>query len=826
MKRFSCFIAAFPLVVMFLIACLSVSAPVHAANNAVSVGSNIALGKTLTFNKEPNYTPCVDPDNKIWLTDGKYSSEGNLREVEGTKAIWVQKGTVGWQNTMPVIITMDLGSVQPISGVSYSTAAGSAGVNWPTAIYIATSDDNQTWHYAGDLTLLSQNGSPAAEGYQTFRYVTHDLHTKGRYISFGVAEVPYVFVDEIEVYKGDDAWLTQPASGRVVASMSDVVKVNAITSHVQHRLDDDIAAIREEISKSNISSGYKRTFTARLDKDAVATAQMVPLPKDFKTILPLNGIHRDILAVRGELLAAEGQKPLIVWHQHRYAWLPLLAMPNHQNNPQLNFSMLRNQFRSDDLLLTNASGKSQNVILQLKAPPRNTRSGWLQVYSVAWTDTAQGTPVADALMPVESQNGVYQISVPAGMTRKVWFTVDSSKVPAGSYKSAFTISGTNQQFNVPMSLNVSPVIMSTPRISLGMFADTNRDVAYGLNLQNRKAAIDMMRSHFVDSPWASGPARSYPNKEDFDAFGNLKTKLDFSNFDQWVAMWPGARHYFLFANVSDVFLGFKIGTPEFNARVGSWAKAFSSHMKDLNLQPKQLGILLVDEPRSDAQGTIIAAWAKAIKASAPEVTLFEDPAWERPDQAKIQDFLTQIDVLCPYLPRFESGGAPVQKYFANQQVQGKKLWFYQANGPVHLFDPQLYYRCQSWWAFASGATGQAYWSFGDLGGAPTSWNDYAATGVDYAPAFVDKNKVYDSVHWDAVREGMEDYEELAMLQDAIKASNNTAWKVRAQKVLDDAVASVTGSWTVDDKWQNEGDPNREDAQLLNVQSLLNSESTR
>jgi hypothetical protein len=80
--------------------------------------------------------------------------------------------------------------------------------------------------------------------------------------------------------------------------------------------------------------------------------------------------------------------------------------------------------------------------------------------------------------------------------------------------------------------------------------------------------------------------------------------------------------------------------------------------------------------------------------------------------------------------------------------------------------------------------------------------------------------VYNSIHWDAVREGIEDYEELAMLRDAIKSSSNAAWKIQAQHVLDDAVKTVTCVWSDDYNWPKETDPDLADAQLQKVQSLL------
>ena len=781
---------------------------------------NIALGKPVTFNTKPNYSYSTDPGDQVQLTDGQYSSEGQLTEVEKTRAIWVQKGTVGWVNKNPVVITIDLGSVQPISGVSFSTAGGTAGVFWPTAIHVAVSDDNETWHYAGNLVQSSRkNGVPPENGYAAFRYIDHDLHTKGRYITFGVDNTSLTFCDEIEVYRGDDAWLAQPAPGKVIPTMDKFVPEMTITSAAQQRIDDDIAAIQKSINTSNLSAARKSTFDDRLNKDASAASQMDALPRTFRTIIPINDIHRDVLAVRGEMLAVQGLKPLTIWKQHRYAWLPLLAEPEHQEKTELNFSMLKNQFRSDNILCTNASGQPQQVTLQLKNAPQSAENGWLQIYSVAWTDTAQGTPVADALFPVAPQNGVYTIDVPAGITRKIWFTVDSSKLASGISKSTFEVKSGNQQFTVPLNLDISKTAMNKPRISLGMWDYTNR-ITYALTEKNRKDAIALMRSHFVDTTWANRAALPWPGAADFDSEGNYKTKPDFTNFDQWVALWPGAKNYFVFPVVGTSFAGAKMGTPEFNARMGSWAKVLSAHMRELDLQPQQLGICLVDEPHTDAQDATIAAWANAIKAAAPDLTIFEDPAAARLGVKKNQDSITPVDIICPTLSAYFDGGRPLQKYFQQLRAQGKQQWFYQCTGPVRLYDPQLYYRYQAWNAFAEGATGQGFWSFSDTSHAPSSFSEYGTARINYAPVFFDDDTVYDSVHWDAVREGMEDYEELAMLQDAINASNNTAWKQQAGQTLDDAIKAVTGIWSRVYWWYQKSDPGLADAQLQNVRALL------
>jgi hypothetical protein len=786
---------------------------------------NLAAGKAVEFSRNPNYALCTDPDDKLQLTDGKFSSLGELQNVQNTNSIWVQKGTVGWSNTNPLIITVDLGSVQPISGVMYSTAAGRAGVTWPDSVYIAVSDDQKEWKVQGDLVALSRrNGTPPAEGYAPFRYQTRDLKTRGRYVAFSVVCTPYTFVDEIEVYAGDKALLNAPVGGESVSDLKAYTLQNMSAVGARRRLANDAQAIAQSVQASALPQDRRNQLATRLKELVEKGEEIRTAPSDFKAIVPLNATHREMFAIYAQTLAAQGVKPLTVWKQHRFAWQPLLAKPTTSQKNELSFSMLGNQFRSDALLLTNASTQPKTVQLKLNNPPRNAQTGWLQIDAVEFTDTKDGNVVASALLPVEAQNGSYAVTIPAGLTRKVWFTVDSSKVSAGNSQSVLEVVDGNTVERVPVSVSVANIAMKAPRISLGMWDYTNGNGIYGINPKNRDAAIKLMRSHYVDTPWASSVALPRPGAAEFDAQNNLKSKLDFRHLDEWIARWPGARRYFIYAAVGDSFGGVKMDAPEFAPRVGSWAKAVSAHVRELGLKPQQLGILLVDEPHKDEQDAIIAAWAKAINASAPELTLFQDPTWKRPDQTKIQEAITEIDILCPMLPLYYKAGEPVKSYYANLKKNGKELWFYQCTGPTRTYDPQTYFRHQAWHTYSIGGTGQGFWSFGDVGSAPSSWNEYAAGNTSYAPALLGTDTVHNSIHWDSVREGMQDYEELAMLQDAINSSKNVDLKTQAQKVLDDAVKAVVGSWDESPEtysWQSgKVDPNIADEHLDKVRKML------
>jgi hypothetical protein len=781
------------------------------------------LHQKVTVEPAPN-SPDTKSNDLAQITDGLYAGDRPVwDEASNSNSLWVQKGTVGWQHKKPVVITIDLGKVQPISGIIYSTGGGRAGVTWPDHLYIATSDDNKTWHYAGDLVPLSmKNGAPPAEGYANFRYVTRDLKTHGRYVSLGVVENTFVFVDEVEVLRGDDSLLAQPA-GKVIPPMMEFAARDVITDKARHRQNADIASVRALINKSNLSAQQKSTFEARLAADEKDSADMDLLSDDFKTIIPLTDAHRDILAVHSAALAAQGFAPLTVWKKHRDAWLDLINVPEKIAAPQLRISMLRNQHRSDAILLTNASGKPETVTIKLDSSPAGAQVGWLTLNQAIWTDTYANVPVQDALMPMELANGVYSMTIPAGVTGKLWVTIDSSKLAAGSYKSTFAIEANTQKISVPFNIEISKLAMPTPRMSLIMWDDTDHDGHGGINPQNREDAIALMRSHFLDTPTAYPSVLPLLKDSDFDADNNLIGKIDFTSFDQWISMWPGSRNYFVFRNIDGAknFAGKEMGTPDFDARVGNWAKAIAAHMTELGLKPSQLILCLVDETRSDASDAFLLGWSKPIKAAVPQFRLFTDPIWRNPEKGSLEA-VTINDIICPH-PNWEN-----DYYVKIAHQYNRELWLYNGPGLGRTGDPQLGYRQMAWRAFAVGGRGMGFWSFWDLSGAATSWNEYSAVRPTYAPAFLDKDTVYNSVHWDAVRDGIEDFEELSMLQDAIAKSKNIPLKAKAQKILDDAVAAanaLTSQGSVDDDngiydWNRNSDPAIVDTQLSKVRAML------
>lgn len=155
---------------------------------ACAAAENVALHKPYTLSPVPNYSYCTDVGDRVQLTDGEY--------VRGY--FWTQKGTVGWTHAAPALVTIDLGRVEPIRGVSWSCAAGVAGVAWPECLYVLASDDRKSWTFLGDLCELGTvERTPQEKGYALFRYATDKLRGHGRYVCVAAAAQPYCFVDEI-----------------------------------------------------------------------------------------------------------------------------------------------------------------------------------------------------------------------------------------------------------------------------------------------------------------------------------------------------------------------------------------------------------------------------------------------------------------------------------------------------------------------------------------------------------------------------------------------------------------------------------------------------
>jgi hypothetical protein len=428
--------------------------------------------------------------------------------------------------------------------------------------------------------------------------------------------------------------------------------------------------------------------------------------------------------------------------------------------------------------------------------------GYVTIQSVAHVDTKQGIVVADALeeKPTNPRTGALA-RIPLGTTRQVWIALDSRSLDPGTYLarlhvdkvrvSGGAVGNGRRVLSLPITLKVEPIeFPARPTLSLGMWDYTNHPPYHrGLTARNIGAAIADAKAHFHDAPWATSAVMPSLQKSQLDGNGNVEADaLDYAKFDKWFDDWKDyARRYMVFLNVPKSIAGFAMGTPEFDKLVGQYYKAWEAHLRKLGLKPKQVALLIRDEPHAESQHKHIFAWAKAIKAATDFFSIWEDPTDRKLGTPAQNAMLEACDTICPNLGIYSGLGKKAQDFYGKLVANGKReLWFYQCTGPVRLLDPYGYHRLQAWHCWVHGAVGQGFWAYADAGNG-NPWCEYLCKGTTYCPAYVAPDGITTSKHWEAVREGIEDYEYLHMLKTRIneltKAGKSSPALDKAKQLL-------------------------------------------
>jgi hypothetical protein len=748
-------------------------------------GDNIARGKPYTMKPRPNYKLCLDKGDVTQLTDGVYSKDG----------FWTQKGTVGWRSGKPTMITVDLGRVQPIRGASFNSAAGRAGVEWPQPILILVSDDGKLWYFADDLTALSAR--PPAKGYAKHKYRTNELKTYGRYVMFGV--VPgsqYMFCDEVEIIRGDDA-LLKGDRGKAVTDVMATLLSARITSFTRAQLRVDLDAVAKDITAEATPAAARADLRKRAGELGDRVAKMPALPQpDFKAVLPMNEIERDIFQLQANVWRAQGKPVLRLWQTHRWDMLgPTQEPPAKAKLPTVRVDMMNNESRADVFNITHAGQGEMTVRLRIEGLPGGPNPDYVVPHEVACIGTRSLGAVSSPLPVMKREGDAFVMRIAAGMTRQIWLAFNPDKLPAGRHTGRVVLNcGPIGKLNVPIDLNIWPGRMpDQTTLRVGGWSYTNRDNDRGMTLKNRDALITHLRERRVNTPWARSGAM--PTGK-YDKAGKLVTPPDTSNFDAWVQRWPDARCFMVFVSVGHhsgtnrtEFGGSKSGTKLFDIKLANWAHFWAAHMRKLGLKPNQLGMLLFDEPHNKEQYEILRTWAKVIQKAEPELVIWVDPT----PRAKSPDYLPmmkEMDVLVPHRPSWCNNLDWMPELFEKQQRDGRELGFYSCSGPARSFDPFSYYLLQGWHSFQIGGLWSQFWSFNDTRGAP-AWNDYASTSSGaFTPLLLTADGVVADKRMEAIHESAQDFEYLVMLRERVsklRAKDDQSAAVRnAAKILNTA----------------------------------------
>ena len=785
----------------------------------VPKGENVALKKPYTFSTPPSYALCRDPGDRTQLTDGEY-----------TKGyFWTQKSTVGWNSRNVFTVTIDLGETFPISGFSYSTAFGKAGVKMPEFIHIYASEDNKEWYYIGELMAksIAERGLPSEEDYIHYRAATNDMPCKGRHICFLIMQQPYTFIDELEVLKGDDSLLAKAPS----EEKSSTPMVHFYDKRLQSLIENDVKRLEDSIGK--LASPAKATLSAEIaDYRKNKLKRLTIGSEDVTPFLPIDAVHGEFYAINAKYLRAKGLDKPMLWRSCRWDNFNPMEAPSKKTKPEpLEVEMMRGEVRAESFNILNPTDKALKFKIEVKGLPDGSGIDCREVMVMV---AKQMKLSSSALRPGDGAS--LTVDVPSGMSRQIWLSFNRPTLKAGLYKATVNAVADNFSLAIPLRLKIYDFdFPKEPRMHVGGWDYLDGDGSYYRGKDCIKQNVAMMRSIYADSPW--GRSVVLPRGAKFDADGHLLNadQLNYNEWDNWSARWPGARIYCIFLAVGRKFYDEQMGTPRFNRMVSEFYGAWAKGLKARGIDSKNVVILLVDEPMTKEQDERIITWSKAIRDSKADFKIYEDPRWTNFEDGD-PEMYNSADILCPSTVQMTNAEdvEAFKKFFTDYRDKGKTLWLYSCHGPARLLDPITYHRGQEWRAFEMGAEGSFYWALGCGGGIGDSWHPFRQPGTEYSPFMVSPTGPMDAKQSEGLREGVQDYEYLCMLRDRIaelKAKGVKPGKLaKAEKLLAEAPARAlrltpvpnAPEWTYKNAimWYDEKDRTHMDTESRNVLRML------
>lgn len=781
-----------------MVAAIVVISLVVAAAAMAQPSHNLALHRPYELSPQPNYAPTRNEEDRSELTDGKRVLEA------GGASLWTDIAAVGWARPRePIVITLDLGAVEPIGAVAVHTAFGSAGVSGPRSIALLTSDDGKQYRLVGDLIRL--NGKPLPPDYGTYTrysYQVDSLQAHGRFIRFVV--VPsgrFFFSDEIEVFSGDHT-LGSAEYGPEITTPQLIEPQRLTQLGAYARIRTDLEAVQALIGAVKLDGALTAAITRELaDVGAELSARDVVVEYDhrFRAIVPLNDLHQRIFASYGRVLAAEGAAPMTIWHSPPYQMIESFARPDVPVQ-RLALNLMINERRAEVFNLTNASAKAAPVTFAIEGLPGGTNPPDVRVFEVQEVDTREGKVCASALLPLKAVGGQYQTMVAAGVTRQIWLAFEPRTIPPGRHTGTVRIRADVIRHDIQIDLNVAPIrFPDRTRLAFSLY-DEIVGKGYSITERNQQAARQfVLDDPLINGVWCNRRHVPLPRPEAFDAAGALVGAIDFSQWDAYVAFWSNTPQYFLslphdMHSTDFMFAGLKVGTPEADRALSQWAAAWAEHNHKLGLKPGQVVVSFVDEPHSDDQLAASYHFARAFSQGTRDILTYTNPHIDSIRREWGRKNLEVFDIVCPHLPAFIMSDDKTRTAYVPAAGTDRELWFYSCSGPARMLDPS-YYRLQPWHAYRHGGAGSLFWAFGDAGGS-TSWNEYAVVNFreTFTPIYIGDEDIHTSKHFEAAREGVMDYEYLRMLEDRIARLNDSpAHQVtvkRAKSLLQSLPASL------------------------------------
>lgn len=416
--------------------------------------------------------------------------------------------------------------------------------------------------------------------------------------------------------------------------------------------------------------------------------------------------------------------------------------------------------------------------LMLRVEPENLVSGEqslpatgvLNFHEVIDVPTQMSDFSADALPELGQAQ---TILLPGWSMRQLWIRVETGELAAGTWKSTLKIRALvpgQVEANVPVNLEVWPTVLP-PESALNL---CHWGYVYRSVLKDQpQAALEDKVAHGTSVFVATN---YYAPEAEFNDQGEIVGEINFTRHDAFVT--ERVPHgQILFFNYQHSLKGpGKPLSPLWNKAHAEWLAAWIQHLKDLGIGYEKYALYPIDEPGlRDGLVEQYIEYSKLARAVDPQILIYNDPV-AGATMSDLKKMAPYVNIWCPNRNGFLLHEGNEKLDFIKST--GSTVWTYECQGNAKHQSPLGYYRAQAWLAWHHGLTGIGFWSYCTSSSDP--W--YVPVGTnDYLLIYQGKG-VVSSKRWEAIRDGVEDYNLLRLLQQKV-VSGALKGKARAAQNL-------------------------------------------
>lgn len=435
----------------------------------------------------------------------------------------------------------------------------------------------------------------------------------------------------------------------------------------------------------------------------------------------------------------------------------------------------------------------------------------------AWNITVKNVEYVNCTEPTSEdvKAGLYPDPLPEhtpfaarpGKNSAVWVTVYVARnIPPGDYKGTIDlIAGGIGKVAVPLSVHVwNFTLPSVSRLRTAYGNTMSWPFTYNnaTTPEQRRKVVDLYNLNFWKhrvSPYA--PYWGY----DIGVTAQDGTvKLDFSDFDTAIAKYfPWFNSFMLPRFGMNDNVGFEGGDAE-RMKV-DYMRLVAEHLVDKGVLDKGY-YYITDEPQEEDYDAVVEA-AKLVRMADQRIKILLT-------EHIADKLIGSVDIWVPVGPEYNEQQAKAR------QAKGEQVWWYLCCGPHHPWPnyfidyPAIDLRMWHWMTWRYGLDGILYWETCYWQDNPwqkpmsqpdhRKWNWGNGDGHLLYPATKTPSKTFiakgpvDSIRWETIRDGIEDWDYFRMLKDRIDAApasrrNSTEYKAAAEALerVNGAIRSFT-----------------------------------